>query len=110
MSRVAGLLNSSANVQRQSRTSDGMSGWTVAWVAAGSTRARFSQPSAAERVIAAQNGADLDTVVYLPHSADVRRDDRLVRGAEVYDVLAVFQPSEPGTYLRANCKRRQAGV
>ncbi|MFI8830545.1 head-tail adaptor protein [Streptomyces afghaniensis] len=110
MSRLARLLNSSAEIWRDTRVSDGMGGWVSGWAKVGDARARFSQPSAAERVVAAQNGADLSTVAYLLPAADVRRDDELRRGAEVYEVLAVFEPSVPGTYKRANCRRRQEGV
>ncbi|MGW5639627.1 head-tail adaptor protein [Streptomyces sp. NPDC003832] len=110
MSRVARLLNKPAEVWRESRVSDGMGGWETGWSKIADVRARFSQPSAAERVVAAQNGADLTTVVYLLPSADVRRDDEIRRGTDVFKVRAVFEPSEPGTYLRADCLRRQAGA
>jgi head-tail adaptor len=107
MSRVGHLLNSSAEVWRQLRSDDGMGGWNLDWASIGAVRARFSQPSAAERVIAAQNGADLSHVVYLAGSADVRRGDELRRGSEVFEVRATYQPSMPGTYLRADCMLRQ---
>lgn len=110
MSRIARLLNARAEVWRQSRVSDGMGGWVTTWAKTSDVRARFSQPSATERVVADQNGAELSHVVYLRPDDDVRRDDELRRGADVFEVLAVFEPSEPGTYLRADCKRRQAGV
>lgn len=110
MSRVARLLRTPAEVWRDQRVSDGMGGWESGFAKVASVRARFSQPTAAERVLAGANGADLDTVVYLRADANVRRDDEIRRGALVYKVLATFEPSEPGTYLRANCKLRQSGV
>lgn len=110
MSRIARLLNTSAEVWRKSRVSDGGGGWIETPAKVADVRARFSQPSAAERVVAAQNGADLTTVVYLLPTADVGRGDELRRGADVFDVLAVFEPSELGTYLRADCLRRQGGA
>lgn len=108
MSRIARLLNTSVEVWRETRTPDGMGGWASGWDQVGPARARISQPSATERVVADQNGADLSHVVYLPPTADVRRGDQLRTGARVYEVLATFEPSEPGTYLRANCRLRQA--
>lgn len=108
MSRIARMLNASADVYRETRTDDGLGGSTVAWVLVGPVRARFSQPSATERVVAQQNGADMTHVVYLLPTADVRRGDELRRGTVTYEVLATFEPSEPGTYLRADCKARQA--
>jgi head-tail adaptor len=107
---IARLLNASAEVWRATRTSDGMGGWVGGWTKVGSVRARFSQPSATERVQGAQNGADLSHVVYLMPTADVRRDDELRMGSRVFEVLATFEPSEPGTYLRADCKLRQPGL
>jgi SPP1 family predicted phage head-tail adaptor len=110
MSRISRLLNASAEVWRDTRTSDGMGGWVSGWAKVGTVRARFSQPSAAERVQAAQNGADRSHVVYLPPASDVRRDDQLRQGSRVFEVLATFEPSEPGTYLRADCNLRQPGL
>lgn len=110
MSRVARRLNASAEVWREGRVSDGMGGWITGFALLAAVRARFSQPSAAERVIAAQNGADLSHVVYLLSSADVRRGDQLRSNGQVFEVLATFEPSVPGTYLRANCKARQTST
>lgn len=108
VSRVARLLNASATVWRYTRTPDGMGGWTQAWAQISTVRARFSQPSATERVVADQSGSTLSHVVYLRPDADVRRGDELRQGARSFKVLAVFEPSEPGTYLRADCEVRQA--
>ena len=108
MSRVARLLNKRAEVWRQGRVSDGMGGEVVGWTKAGEVRCRLSQPSATERVVAGQLAAELTHVVYLVPSADVRRGDELRRAGDVFEVLATFEPSEAGTYLRADCKRRQA--
>jgi head-tail adaptor len=110
MSRIARLLNTSAEVWREQRTSDGMGGWVTAWSLVGSARARISQPSAMERVQGDANGAELSHVVYLLPTADVRRGDELRQGTRVFEVLATFQPSESGTYLRADCRLRQTGV
>lgn len=107
MSRVSHLLNASAEVWRAARTSNGMGGSTTTWGSTGTVRCRLSQPSATERVIAAQNGAELSHVVHLADTADVRRGDELRQGARVFEVLAVYEPSVPGTYLRADCKLRQ---
>lgn len=107
MSRVARLLNSTAEIWAELRTTDGMGGFTAAWSQLGTARARFSQPSATERVVAQANGVDLDTVVYLRSDADVQRGYQLRRGSAVYEVRAVYQPSEPNTYLRADCRLRQ---
>jgi len=107
MSRVLRLLNTSAEVWRYSRTADGMGGWSESWARVGTERSRFSQPSAAERVAADQSEAKLTHVVYLRPGADVRRGDQLRLSGRSFDVLAVFEPSAPGTYLRADCEAHQ---
>ncbi|WP_431950477.1 phage head closure protein [Actinacidiphila sp. bgisy167] len=108
MSRVSRLLNGSAEVWRYTRTADGMGGWMEAWARVATVRARFSQPSATERTVAAQSGSELSHVVFLPAAADVLRGDELRQDGRVFDVTATYEPSVPGTYLRADCVVRQA--
>ncbi|MFM9669338.1 head-tail adaptor protein [Streptomyces galilaeus] len=108
MSRIDRLLNASAEVWRATRTPDGMGGWAQAWALASTVRARFSQPSAAERVVADRAESRLTHIVFLRDDADVQRGDELRTSDRVFEVLATFEPSKPGTYLRANCKARQA--
>lgn len=110
MSRLSRLLNASAEVFREGRVSDGMGGYTTGWGKVGTVRARFSQPSATERVQGAQLGSTLSHVVYLLPTADVRRGDELRTPGRVFRVLATFEPSESGTYLRADCEVRQAAT
>jgi len=107
VSRVARLLNRQVAVWRVVRVDDGMGGWEETWDQVGTVRARFSQPSATERVLADQSQARLTHIVYLLADADVRRGDEIRDGSRVFEVLATFEPSEPGTYLRADCRARQ---
>ncbi|MFM9629512.1 head-tail adaptor protein [Streptomyces galilaeus] len=108
MSRIDRLLNASAEVWRATRTPDGMGGWAQAWALASTVRARFSQPSAAERVVADRAESRLTHIVFLRDDADVRRGDELRTPGQVFHVLAVFEPSVPGTYRRADCEASQA--
>lgn len=110
MSRVSRLLNARVDLWRKSRTADGMGGWVEAWAQVGDApvRARVSQPTSTERVLADQAFTKLTHVVYLDDQADVRRGDELRQAARTFAVLAVFEPSEPGTYLRADCEVHQA--
>jgi SPP1 family predicted phage head-tail adaptor len=108
VSRVGALLNNSVAVWRATTSSDGGGGQETTWGAQGTLRARLSQPSARERQAADQAGADLTHIVYLPDDADVRRGDELrLASGVVLTVNATFEPSEPGTYLRADCTARQ---
>lgn len=101
------LLNRTVTVWREERTETGSGGWIVDWVPKGPRRARRSQPSASERVVAEQAGAALDTRYYFADGADVHRGDRLHDGSDVYRVAAVIVPSEPGVYRRADCEHIQ---
>lgn len=107
MSRVTHLLNTSIEVWRATRVPDGGGGFEESWVLVTTYRARVSQPTARERQVADQAQARLDTIVYLPDIADVRRNDQLRQAAKTFEVIAVFEPSVSGTYLRADCNVQQ---
>ncbi|MCX4572285.1 head-tail adaptor protein [Streptomyces sp. NBC_01571] len=108
MSRVDRLLNATAEVWRSARTPDGMGGWTDGWARTSTVRARLSQPSAAERVVNDRAEARLTHIVFLRDDADVRRGDQLRTTGRTFRVLAVYEPSVPGSYLRADCEAHQA--
>jgi SPP1 family predicted phage head-tail adaptor len=101
------MLNASADVWRFTRTDDGMGGYSEQWAKISTVRARYSQPSATERVAADQSESRLTHVVYVDAGTDVRRSDELRNSGRTYEVLAVFEPSMPGTYLRADCWAHQ---
>lgn len=107
MSRLGRLLNTSVPVWRPAIADDGGGGQQTTWVHIGTPRARKSQPSARERTAADQHGSDLDETWYFPPDTDVIRGDELRPPGRVLRVIAVFEPSVPGTYLRADCTMRQ---
>jgi head-tail adaptor len=107
VSRVGRLLNTSVAVWRMSTVDDGGGGQATAWAQVATVRARRSQPSARERQAADQASARLDETWYFHPGTDVRRGDELRPAGRVLEVTAVFEPSEPGTYLRADCTVRQ---
>lgn len=107
MSVVSHLLNTSVPVWRATTVDDGGGGQETTWTQTGTLRARRSQPSARERQAADQAGARLDETWYFHPGTDVRRGDELRPAGRVLEVTAVFEPSEPGTYLRADCTVRQ---
>lgn len=101
-----GLYNKYAEVHRRASASDGAGGWVITWQPVGHTRARRSQPSAAQQVLAQQAGSRITDTWYLPPGADVWRGDRLIVGDLTFEVEAVVEPSEP-IYRRADCSRTQ---
>ncbi|MEU8264919.1 phage head closure protein [Micromonospora sp. NPDC048999] len=94
-------------VWRPTSTGDGAGGQVVTRTQVDTVRAKVSQPSAEERTAAGQSGAQLDAVVHLQPTADVRRGDELRGDGETYRVWATVHPSEP-VYLRAQCERTQS--
>jgi SPP1 family predicted phage head-tail adaptor len=94
-------LNRTLAVWRPDPVGDGAGGQTVTFVQVGTVRARVSQATAAERVVAAQAGAAHTQPVYLPPAADVARGDELRGDGDVFRVKATVMPSEP-VYLRAD--------
>ncbi|MFJ6659708.1 head-tail adaptor protein [Streptomyces sp. NPDC091377] len=107
MSRAGRLLNTSVPVWREVLTDDGGGGQGSAWILTATVRARRSQPTARERQAADQAQARLDETWYFHPGTDVRRGDELRPEGRVVKVFATFEPSEPGTYLRADCTARQ---
>lgn len=96
-------LNRTLTVWRPDPIDDGAGGQDVDYVEVGDVRARVSQPTAVERVAAAQAGAEHTHVVYVRPDADVARGDELRGGGQVFRVASTVMPSEP-VYLRANCE------
>jgi len=107
MGRVTRLLNADVEIWRYSRTPDGGGGWDETWSLLSPARARLSQPSAAERQVADQAQGWLTHVAYLEPTTDIRRGDEIRQAGLTLEVIATFEPSVPGTYLRANCTAQQ---
>ncbi|MEU6944292.1 head-tail adaptor protein [Streptomyces sp. NPDC046316] len=87
-------------VWRTTTVDDGAGGQETTLVLQGSVRAKVDQPSATERLVAAQAGSKHSHDIWLLPTADVQRGDEL-RGtdrlgqAQVFRVLSVVQPSRP---------------
>lgn len=99
-------LNRQLEVWVNERVPDGQGGSTLTYVRNGMVWAKVSQPSAQERLVAAQAGATLTHVVHLLPNADVRRGDQLRGQGDTFEVHSVIQPSTP-VYLRADVERVQ---
>lgn len=110
MSRIGRRLNTRVPVWRAATVDDGGGGQETTWYEAGTPRGRRSQPTARERQAADQARAQLDETWYFDPGADVRRGDELRPVGRVLTVTATFEPSEPGTYLRADCTLRQPTI
>jgi head-tail adaptor len=100
---ITHLLNRTLEVWRTGRIPDGLGGWTTTTARQGDVAAKVDQPSASERMLAAQAGSEHSHNVYVQPTADVRRGDELRGGTQVFRVLAVVQPSSP-VYSKAECQ------
>lgn len=106
---IGHLLNTTLDVYRPSFTPDGRGGQTETIASVGTIRAQVNQPTAEERMVAAQNGANLTHVVHTTFGADVERGDELDEGgARRLRVLAVITNSRH-TYARLECEVTQGG-
>lgn len=101
------LLDRELGVWRRVFTADGAGGRSAIWQQVGTVAARVSQPTAAERTLAAQAGASLTDAVYLVPDAAVARNDELRGDGQVYRVHATVTPSANTAYLRCDCERVQ---
>ncbi|WKV74225.1 head-tail adaptor protein [Streptomyces sp. PCS3-D2] len=101
---ISRWLNRGLQVWRPHTTADDIGGQDVTLVRQDDdVRAKVDQPSAAERTLAMQAGAEHTHTVYLLPSADVARGDELRGRGQVLKVLAVAEPSST-RYRRAECK------
>lgn len=105
MSRIARFLNRDLAVWRTTTVDDGAGGQDTTTGQTGTVRAKVDQPSATERLTAAQAGSPHSHDVYLLPAADVERGDEL-RGtdelghAQRFRVLSVVRPSR-AVYAKA---------
>lgn len=104
---VGDVLNRELQVWRRAFTVDDSGGRVAVWAQVATVWASVSQPSAAERTVAAQSGALLTHVIYLLPDAQVARGDELRGNGQVFEVDSVVSPSRP-VYRRANCHQTQS--
>lgn len=109
---IGRYLNRQLQVWRPAATPDGHGGQAVTLVLQGSVRAKVDQPTAGERLVAAQTNSRHSHDIYLPPRTDVRRGDEL-RGTDglghdqAFRVQSVVQPSTP-VYTKALVELTQA--
>ncbi|MFG2837031.1 head-tail adaptor protein [Streptomyces zaomyceticus] len=100
---ITHLLNRTLEVWRTVSTPDGGGGYETALVRQADVLAKVDQPSASERMLAQQGGAEHTHSVYLLPGADVRRGDELRGGGQAFRAVSVVEPSAP-VYRKAECQ------
>lgn len=115
MTAVSHWLNRTLHVWRPAQVADGSGGYTISYADQGTVKCKVDQAPGAERLTAAQLGANHTHNVYCESSASVLRNDKLCPAAvdpntpgtgELYRVLATTVPSTP-RYLKAECEREE---
>jgi len=109
---IGRYLNRRLDVYRPQSVPDGHGGQETALVAVGTVRAKVDQPSATERMVAAQTLSRHSHDIFLLPRADVRRGDELrgtdtLGNAQAFRVQSVVQPSTP-VYSKALVEELQA--
>ncbi|MEX5637407.1 phage head closure protein [Parafrankia sp. FMc2] len=105
--RITHRLNRELTVWRPATQDDGAGGQTVTLLPAGTVDMKIDQASAAERVLAAQAGAELTHNGYAEPDADLLRGDELRGQGQRYRVDSVVEPSSP-RYRKASLVQVQA--
>ncbi|WP_030744454.1 phage head closure protein [Streptomyces sp. NRRL F-5135] len=103
---ITHLLNRQLTVWRTVTVPDGAGGQETSLRPVGDVAGKVDQPSAADRMLAAQAGSRHTHTVYLQPDADVRRGDQLHGDGQVLTVHSVVQPSAP-VYRKAECELTQ---
>jgi head-tail adaptor len=87
-------LPDTAQVQRTTRTSDGMGGTIDTWttVATVACRVSPSNTTPTEQVVAARVHDRVLWTLTLPAGTNVRSDDRVLVGSRTFEVLGVLAP------------------
>lgn len=81
-----------AVISRNTPTSDGMGGWTDAWVAIGTVDGRVApaQESGSERLVADKITEEDAWVITLPYATDVTAKDRVTIDSRLFEVVTVL--------------------
>ncbi|WP_018503078.1 head-tail adaptor protein [Parafrankia discariae] len=105
--RITRRLNRELEVWRPVAEDDGAGGQTVTPMLVDTVPMKIDQASAAERLLAAQAGAELTHNGYAEPDADIARGDELRGDGQTFRVDSVVEPSTP-RYRKAGLVQVQA--
>jgi SPP1 family predicted phage head-tail adaptor len=107
---ITSLFNNTFTIERRTRTSDGMGGFTIGYSSAGTVEGRIRPAGATERAAAAQESREISHVFYTAVDEDIERGDRVTCGDLVVEVLGIREPSEAGHHYEIDCLEVQSEV
>lgn len=86
----AGLMNTTCDIERPTRTSDGMGGYVLTWVAAFSgVPCRLFEVDTKEQVMFGREGVRVSHRLYMEHFAGLLEDDTVLIGAERFAIKGI---------------------
>jgi len=107
MSAIERLFNNTFTLYRRDRTADGQGGWSVTYASNGTAEGRIRPASSAEREVALQEQAQISHVLYVLADTDIARGDQVELGEQVWDVIAVREPSLSSVHYEVDCLETQ---
>jgi len=110
MSAIERLFNNTFGLYRRDRTADGQGGWSVTYAVIGTAEGRIRPASSTERDVAMQEQAQISHVLYVLATTDIGRGDQIELGDQVWDVIAVREPSLAGVHYEVDCMEIQREV
>jgi SPP1 family predicted phage head-tail adaptor len=99
-----GDLNQRITIQSQTRTSDGMGGWTETWATLATVWAAVWPVSAREILKAGQTSMEITHRIKIRYRAGVDPSYRILFGTRYFSIMSIINVGERGEWLELLCK------
>ena len=94
-----GSLNKRIELQSQTRTADGMGGWTTVWATSATVFAAIWPTSANETVEANAPSMVVSHKIRIRYLSTLKASWRVKHGTKYYAIVAIINPSTGNRYL-----------
>lgn len=101
----AGTLNKLGDLQRRSLTADGSGSQVETWATYATVWLSLTPSAGGESIASNQKAGTVTAEFSMRWRSDVRPDDRIVSGGQVWSIAAVFDPEERRRELRGTLMR-----
>jgi SPP1 family predicted phage head-tail adaptor len=99
-----GDLNQRITIQSQTRTADGMGGWTETWATLATVWAAVWPVSAREILKAGQTSMEITHRIKIRYRAGVDPSYRILFGTRYFSIMSIINVGERGEWLELLCK------
>lgn len=100
---MIGALRERVTIERETRTADGLGGWSSSWAAVATVWARVEQLAAAEPVEAERLVARGGYRITIRHRSDLTTADRLAWRGRILNIRGLSNKDERRRYLTIDC-------